>query len=449
VENLPERRKTLAKASNKIAREQGIPTGKLARAMVVGVTCAKVGAKATQFLALKPFSSKSGAPARRKRFDEELARTIFEGLSQLRGTALKMAQIFSLESGLLPEAYHKELYKAHYQVPPLNKALVRSVLETELGGPPEKVFERFELKAFAAASLGQVHRAWTHGGIEVAVKVQYPGIGEALKSDFSFVRTFLLPFSDSPYALALLAEVEARLKEEIDYAAELKHTRWFHDNLKLEGVFVPEPLPDYSSAHVLTTRMQEGQHLDRWLQGNPSQAEINRFAQTIYDIFIRCFFVLGRIQADPNPGNYLFREDGKLVVIDFGCVKNFGTRFTGRLGELFTVYNTGDRKRIVELHRELGMHPEKLGKTEAEFYEDIIRPGFEILATPYREESFDFATHPMYKSMSSEIILKFMRDFHLNGFSSETIFLFRCLLGLFRNFSIMGAQLKMRNQWLS
>ncbi|MEQ1878448.1 MAG: AarF/UbiB family protein, partial [Bdellovibrionia bacterium] len=166
---------------------KSIPTGRFARGSVAATTAAVVGAKKLTFITRKPFLSEKNLSEAQRAHDDDVAATIFNSLAKLRGTALKAGQILSLEAGLLPESYRRQLFKAHYQAPPLNRAVIRKLMSSEFGRQPNEVFAEFSDEAFAAASLGQVHRGVLHEGGEVAVKIQYPGVGGTISGDLQLV----------------------------------------------------------------------------------------------------------------------------------------------------------------------------------------------------------------------------------------------------------------------
>ncbi|MCU7891583.1 MAG: hypothetical protein KZQ78_08175 [Candidatus Thiodiazotropha sp. (ex Ustalcina ferruginea)] len=152
---------------------KSVPTSKLARSSVAGTPFLKAGSKHLRHAAKRPFLSESACRESRQKRDDETARILFKTFSQLRGTALKIAQMLSMESNLLPEWLRNELSKSYHQVPPLGRPLIRKLIEQEFGKPPEAIFTHFEPKAFAAASLGQVHSASNASGEASVSGYQY------------------------------------------------------------------------------------------------------------------------------------------------------------------------------------------------------------------------------------------------------------------------------------
>ncbi len=157
-----------------------IPRSKWKRGLSGGKTAAAMGRKTLKYLARKPFLREGKREEEKSALNRENAVLLFEGLSLLKGTALKIAQLLSMEMEIFPPEITRELQKSYHKVPPLNRALVRKTVQNALGAPPESIFDAFESTAFAAASLGQVHRAVTQKGERLAVKIQYPGIRETI-----------------------------------------------------------------------------------------------------------------------------------------------------------------------------------------------------------------------------------------------------------------------------
>lgn len=254
----------------------GIPTTKWARGLAGSRTAAKVSGKALKYLALKPFQTKEQRLAAKKALNRETGAVLFEGLSLLRGTALKTAQLLSLEFDIFPPEIREELQKSCHEAPPINRALVRKVLQNALGKPPEQIFQTFDSCAFAAASLGQVHRATAKDGRALAVKIQYPGIRETIENDVRMIRAVLRSLPDYRMLVPALAEIEARLLEETDYRRELDNMAFFRTRLDMNRVMVPAFRSDLSADTVLAAEYVNGQTLSGWLKTGPSQKQRDR-----------------------------------------------------------------------------------------------------------------------------------------------------------------------------
>ncbi|TXH59894.1 MAG: AarF/ABC1/UbiB kinase family protein [Thiothrix sp.] len=425
--------------------ETTVPEGKWARASIVGSTALKVGLREVQHQAKRPFMSIERQQVDKQTLDEKNAELIFNALTQLRGTALKVAQMLSMEIEILPERYRKELQKSFHQVPPLNRVLVRKAIQEQLGQPPEYLFAEFNDEAFAAASLGQVHQARLLDGTAVAIKIQYPGIHVAMNNDMQLMRKLAPRLPNPQMVLQSLEEIHDRLKEEVDYAHEAATTQWFAEHLRVAGIQIPKVYTEFSGTRLLTTELVEGLHLEAWLATQPSQAMRNRAAQYLYDMLVYSVRHLKRLHADPNPGNYLFHADGSVSLIDFGCTKPFSSEFIHILPELLHAFVRDDAEAILAAYRVLGMNPQPYSAT---WYPEVLRPFAQWAALPLQTKSFDFGKHPQYTSSAREIIQKLSQNTILNKIAKDFIFFDRTIYGLCKIFERMGAEVRMRHHWL-
>ena len=422
---------------------QSVPEGKLARTHVAGVAAMKVGLGSLKHTVKRPFLSSEDQQEEKKQQNDKNAQILFKALTQLRGTALKVAQMIGMEQGLLPESYRKELEKSFHQVPPLNRVLVRKVMLHEFKKSPEKLFAQFNMQAFAAASLGQVHKATLPSGEEVAVKVQYPGISAAIKSDLTLIRGIARGMPHTKLVLQSLDEIEARLIEEVDYRIEAKNTQWFREQITLKGISIPRVYTDFSSERVMTTEFVQGLHLDDWLATNPSREIRNQAAQQLYDFFDHSSMKLKCLHADPNPGNYLFHEDGSITVIDFGCVRHMSEQFTEVFPQLITAYLDDDPDALFSAYEKIGMFYKNIG-SNLNLYEDVLRPFGQWVTLPFKTESFDFSRHVDYIRKGKEHMKRIHDLAHLDHIAEEFIFHNRTFYGLYQIFEKMGATVRFK-----
>ncbi len=427
-----------------------VPEGKLARSGVAGLAAMRVGVSELGHRVKRPFLSNENRIKDKESIDEKNAKILFKAFTQLRGTALKVAQMVGMDQGILPESYRKELEKSFHQVPSLNRVLVRKVILDELEQTPEKLFAQFEAEAFAAASLGQVHKAVLNQKDEsqrdnqkVAVKVQYPGINVAIKSDLTLIRGIARGLPNTKVILQSLNEVEARLMEEVDYRIEAKNTQWFEQNIKLKGISVPHVYTDLSSERILTTEYVEGLHLDEWLATNPSQEMKNDRAQLLYDFFIHSSRELKCLHADPNPGNYIFHDDGSITVIDFGCVRKMSDHFTAVYPRLLKAYFEDDHEAVFAAYESLNMSCEDFDPASPAFYEKALRPFGQWISEPFREETFDFRKHANYIRDGHELMMNLHHHFKIDYLAEEFIFHNRTYYGLLQIFEKMGATVRL------
>jgi aarF domain-containing kinase len=314
----------LAKLITNISNKK-VPVNSFSRIWTLGSLHARVTAGYFAYWLRSRFS---GADERQRlKNDAHLAAALklFGTMGYLRGAVMKIGQMLANLPEVVPEEFAEVLSALHFEAPPMHFAMVREVFLDEFGREPEQVFASFEQKAFAAASLGQVHRARLHSGEEVAVKIQYPGIARTIKADLRNLRLLLQPLCltrDWQDTLNKLADIEQMLLMETDYEQEAS----FGKKARLlftekDRVVVPRVYDEYSTKRVLTTEYLRGCHLEEFLARNPGQEERDHFTTLLTIATIRVYYQLHWFLADPHPGNFIFMEDGRLGMIDFGCTR--------------------------------------------------------------------------------------------------------------------------------
>ncbi len=420
--------------------QKDIPTGKIKRGSLVGITTARAGIKKMQFLSKKPFMSEKEKDRFGRLNDEEIAKIIFKALGSLRGTALKAAQMLSMEMELLPEEYRNELAKAASSVPPINRALIRKIITTQLGDPPEKVFSSFESTPFAAASLGQVHRAVSHKGEDLAVKVQYPGIAASVTSDIDMLKALLKPSRYARIFSKCFDEVQERIAEELDYLKEAENTTWFRDNIDMDNIIIPKVFPELTTSKVLTTSMVHGLHLNEWLNTNPTKEKKDYYGQLFVDLFNHTTLNKMKIHADPNTGNYLFRDDDKLGVIDFGCVKKLSKDFVKSIKLSPELYENFNMAKLKKFYDNFGINFNH-DFVDNEF-QDFLLQWVEWITRPQREAYFDFSENCEYFDEGMEHLKQFYS--FIDYFEGDFTFYGRSFYGLERILQTLGARVDMR-----
>jgi predicted unusual protein kinase regulating ubiquinone biosynthesis (AarF/ABC1/UbiB family) len=308
-------------------------------AITAGVTGSYLG-----YLAQSAFLGEERRAQKLSATHSKAARRFTEGLAELRGPAMKLGQALSLQNGVLPDETLAELASLQMSAPPMHSSLVRAQFKSSLGRAPEEVFRSFDATPFAAASLGQVHHAVTKKGEIVVVKIQYPGIREAIAGDFRWFRT-LNKGSQMQRLIAepLVAELEVQIMAETDYAREADDVDFFRKRLAdTPWVTVPEVWRDLSSDRVLTMSLVPGEHLEQYLSHHPSQRERDRLGERMLDLFYRQVLCFGVFHCDPHWGNYLFSRSAGIGLIDFGAVKRLDPAFVANLRAIFLY--PGDRR---------------------------------------------------------------------------------------------------------
>lgn len=377
-----------------------IPITKVRRASKFVSTGAKVGVNYAKAYGKAALSGKLN----KEELDNENAKDIYNSLSELKGSALKMAQLLSMDQNVLPKAYSDKFAMAQYSAPPLSYPLVKKTFKANLGKDPHEIFETFTKNATNAASMGQVHQA-EKDGEKLAVKMQYPGVADSIKSDLKLAKPFALRLMNvkgkdvDPY----MKEVEEKLLEEADYTLELKQSMDFAQKCeRLEGVFFPKYYPELSAPQILTMSWLEGEPIGAWMKREQSQAHRDRLGQILWDFYMYQMHVLKMMHADPHPGNFIIDEKNDLGVIDFGCIKHIPEDFYASYFELADFQVLKNEQRVEELYRNLEIirptDPEKDVVIVKKMFTDLIK----LLSRPFNEGVFDFSDDSFF----NEIYLK-------------------------------------------
>ena len=289
-----------------MAASPGTPARRALRmaGMSAGVTGSYLG-----YLVQRVFLDEKGRKAKLQAAHGRAARRMRDDLMSLRGPAMKLGQALSLQSGVLPDEALVELSKLQREAPGMHPSLMRAQFTGSLGRAPEEVFSEFDLEPFAAASLGQVHRAVTKTDETVAVKVQYPGIQQAIENDFAWFRAVSKPAQvTGHFPKSAIDELEVQILAETDYRREADNIEFFGEALEpLPFVTVPRVFRKLSSDQVLTMTMIEGRHLDEFLARRPSQKLRDLIGERLLELFYFQILRLHAFHADPNAGNYLLR----------------------------------------------------------------------------------------------------------------------------------------------
>ncbi len=365
-----------------------IPSTKVQRAMRFVKTGAQIGGNY-----IKHYSKKIVDPNLSKDdLHEANATDVYNALSELKGSALKVAQMLSMEKNILPRQYTNKFQMAQYSAPPLSGPLIVQTFVKSFGKTPQQMFDVFEMKASNAASIGQVHKAELNGKI-LAVKIQYPGVAESIKSDLKIVKpiAFRLLDMNEKELDKYIKEVEGKLLEETDYKLEYKRSIEISNACKhLSDVVFTNYYESLSSTKVLTMDWLDGMHLDDFLKTNPSQEVRDKVGQAMWDFYDVQVHQLKAVHADPHPGNFLMQPDGKLGVIDFGCVKEIPDDFYLNYFALLVpeIMKSKDAIRAIMEQQEI-IQPADTEVVKAKSSDAFIRMT-NLLKKPFDEAVFDF-----------------------------------------------------------
>lgn len=408
-----------------------VPATAIERSARMAQAGLKVGGNYAKYLARKAVGRSSEAD--KAVLHRNNAEALYQEFAQLRGTALKLAQSISVDpGGFIPEAFAEVLSQAQYRVPPMSVALVSRRIKDELGASPEDLFASFDRDALAAASIGQVHRATLRDGTPVAVKVQYPGVRETISSDLAVAKTVMRRIVKSGKVPLdhYIQEVRDRLLEETDYEQEARNIECIAKQYQHPRIVTPRVMADYTTKGVLTMSFVEGQHLAEFLADQPSKARKDDAGQLLWD-FVHDQVAGGydTMHADVHPGNFLFRQDGTLGVVDFGCVKSFPPSFRSQFLALFRAQIREDWDEAKALYYETDiLNPESQDAQSQERIFDFFKRFGQHLLAPYKSPTFDFSNRPFHDQLGK--LFKEASTFNEPIGSPHFIFVNKVLVGL-------------------
>ena len=408
-------------------------------AMTASVTGSYLG-----YLAQHAFLDDKGREAKLRATHAKAGRRIASDLKALRGPAMKLGQLLSVQSGVLPEETLSELASLQREAPPMHPSLVRAQFKRAMGAPPEQVFRSFDEIPFAAASLGQVHRAVTDDGETVAVKIQYPGIDDAVRNDFTWFRAVATASQMKRYyPETLIAEMERHVVAETDYAQEARNVEYFARGLAPLGfVGVPRVYAELSRDVVLTLSMVKGESLDAFLARRPSQRLRDLVGERLLELYYFQVLRLGAFHADPHWGNYLFRPDGTIGLVDFGCVKQLPPAFVDNLRAVYLYPGPRDsaafrdllaRRYAVTSKRPSPKAQRALVRMAQQFYSRVYPPD-----AARDSEPFDFS--------DAAVVWDYIRESQnvtlAKGTLPEYVFIGRAESGLYSTLHRLGARVR-------
>ncbi|MEM7037622.1 MAG: AarF/ABC1/UbiB kinase family protein, partial [Bacteroidota bacterium] len=424
-----------------------IPSSKVQRATRFVRTGAKVGRNYVSHYTKKLFNKNLD----RSELDKKNAADIYNELSQLKGGALKVAQMMSMDKGLLPREYTRQFAQAQYNAPPLSGPLVVKTFRQHFGKAPNEIFDEFDLKACHAASIGQVHRAKI-GDKEFAVKIQYPGVADSIKSDLRLVRPIARRFLkvSSEDMAKFFGEVEDRMMEECDYSLELERSIELSKACAhIPHLRFPKYYPEYSSDRIITMDWLDGMHLPEFMETNPSDEIRNQIGQAMWDFINFQMHTLGKVHADPHPGNFMMWEDGSLGVLDFGCVKVVPDVFYSAYFSVLhpSVRNNPDR--LLEVTYELELLAPEDTENDRGFVLATLEKFLSLVEKPFFQEKFDFGDDDyldeLYK-FGIEVGQMSEAQKHSGRGSKHAIYINRTFFGLFSLLNDLKATIDARDK---
>jgi predicted unusual protein kinase regulating ubiquinone biosynthesis (AarF/ABC1/UbiB family) len=367
------------------------------------------------------------------------AEELVKQMGSLKGLVMKVGQMASYLPGAMPPAAQKILAELQASALAMEPEVIAQEIERELGKPPEELFETFDREPFAAASIGQVHRARLDGR-EVVVKVQYPGIEDVIRSDLRTVGTLvtLASMGTKVSGSELADELRARLLEECDYRIEARNQRVFARTLReVEGARVPEVIAERSGRRVLTSSFADGRRFGPFVE-HATQDERDRAGARVYEGCFRPLFRHGLFNADPHPGNYLFADDtpereAGVTFLDFGCARTFDAGFIDRWKALALCVTDRDRAHFPERLSALSF----TSLSDKKFDWDAQWEAMGVLYRPMRDPTFRF-TGAFVRETYDALMFKNPNKLRM-GMPAEWLFLNRLQWGIFAILAELGA----------
>lgn len=336
----------------------------------------------------------------------DMAHALTETLGSLKGPLMKIGQVLSMVPGLLPDDYHESLQKLQNHAPPMGTLFVKRRMRMELGENWLHLFKRFDLSPFAAASLGQVHSAELHTEDHVVCKLQYPDMSSQIDADLKQLNFFLSLYQYPKNTIdhtEIFIEIQERFSEELDYQKEAQNIKVFSKIFQKDShTIVPQVFEDYTTKKLLTMRYHEGQKIQTFLES--SQDTKNTLGKLLFLAWYKPLYTYGILHGDPHFGNYLFTEDQKIILLDFGCIRYFDAPTLKGVIHLYYALKNNDSDLLYEAYKLWGFSNLNKNLLEAltlwakflytPLLEDAVRPlytepvgalGKKIVSTIYKE----------------------------------------------------------------
>ncbi len=380
------------------------------------------------------FLSKDSAKAEFERHLHSTGIQLTKTLGELKGAVMKVGQMASVAADILPPEISSALSRLQKQAPPMAFEVIAEQIKAEFGKSHDVLFERFDREPYASASIGQVHRARTHSGREVICKIQYPGVDAAVDSDLRHLKIMLrasgIARLNRKAIDSTFEELRERLHEELDYCNEADNLRLFAAyHKKHPFVTIPKVVGERSSKRVLTLTYEIGDPMEELDRLDYTQEERDRLGKSLWTLTAGQIFELSAIHADPNPANFAFHRDGRVVIYDFGCIKELPREIIDTYRDLIvaSVYENYDA--VEDAVQRLGLRNLDGPPVEHSYYK-IWR---DCIALPFLESpDFDFRKATMHQEVVKLIpgTLKVLPSFQP---ARDLIFLNRTVAGHYAN----------------
>jgi predicted unusual protein kinase regulating ubiquinone biosynthesis (AarF/ABC1/UbiB family) len=411
-----------------------IPITKIQRATKIVKTGAKVGVNYIKYYRNRITQEEEEA---KKVLNNANADDIYDGLKNLKGSALKVAQMLSMEKSIMPAAYVEKFSLSQFSVPPLSPALVNKTFRKYFGKSAHEIFDKFDATSVNAASIGQVHQAEKEGK-KIAVKIQYPGVAGSISSDLSLIkpiaiRMFNIKGKDSD---KYFKEVEEKLIDETNYILEVDQSIEIAKACKhIPNMKFPEYYKEYSTDRIISMEWMNGLHLTEFAAQNSDPVLANKIGQALWDFYMYQIHVLRKMHADPHPGNFLVSKEEDLIALDFGCMKSLPDEFYYPYFTLSEKENINNKSLFEKKLYELEILRSDDSKKELDFFKEVFYDLLSLFTQPFHTDYFDFSNKTFFDALSNmaqEFAQKTeLRKYNGNRGSKHFIYVNRTFFGLY------------------
>ena len=426
-----------------------IPVSKIQRASKLVSTGAKVGVNYLKYYGDKLTKSEDEA---RATLNENNAGDIYDSLKQLKGSALKVAQMLSMEKSIMPQAYVEKFSLAQFSVPPLSPPLVLKTFKKYFGKLPNELYDSFNSTSVNAASIGQVHVAEKNGK-KLAVKIQYPGVAQSIASDLALVKPIAMKMFNikGKNSDKYFKEVEGKLIEETNYVLEMKQSKEIAAACShISNLLFPQYYEELSSDRIITMDYMEGEHLSEFTAHNTNQETANTLGQALWDFYMFQIHKLKKVHADPHPGNFLVSKNAQLIALDFGCMKIIPDDFYIPYFELAKPENITNKAYFVSKLYELEILRKDDSEEEIAFFTEMFHELLSLFTQPFHVETFDFSDASFFGKIT-ELGQRYSKNTELrkmngNRGSKHFIYMNRTFFGLYNlMFDLKAKDIKINN----
>jgi len=423
-----------------VAKQKGFLTSRSSRFLkVTGLTTRVSSSYAghrIRELFLAPGQKADARTAAHIRNAERIVRT----LGELKGAVMKVGQAVSVHADLLPKEFAEILASLQHSAPPMDYELIDAQIRSEFGKAPDALFARFDREPFASASVGQVHRARLADGTEVVVKVQYPGVDDNIDGDLKNLKSIIAMGSMLGYRRRdldeMFHEIRERLEEELNYDREMENLLAFRDRFRRDGrVLIPRVYPPYCSRRVLTMEHLPGDPLEALLSPPYTQEDRDRFGLLLFDLYLHQVLRLRMLHADPHPGNFAFRKDGRLVLYDFGCMKRIPPHISEGCRDAVRAAIRQDFRELDVALLRLGYRDPRKEAPPPEFYRRYVEV---FLPMVQPDAPYDFHASRIHEKLFELAPLGLSKMLHFKP-SRDLVFISRVIGGHYGNLRHMRA----------